>query len=124
MEGVHSNNNRLEQLVDQLYGRNRRLLTFEGKMLRMAERCGVDRQDFLDHYFGRELDPRWVSRVKRLAGKGWSRFADRYGDDVKGIRKERSEEHTSELQSLMRISYAVFCLQKKQKQNKGRATTT
>src|SRR3546814_16258715 len=60
-------------------------------MLRMAERCGVDRQDFLDHYFGRELDPRWVSRVKRLAGKGWSRFADRYGDDVKGIRKEVSE---------------------------------
>src|SRR3546814_8037352 len=33
----------------------------------------------------------------------------------------RSEEHTSELQSLMRSSYAVFCLQKKQKQNK---TTT
>src|SRR3546814_15414597 len=85
MEGVHFNNNRLEQLVDQLYGLNRRLLTFEGKMLRMAERCGVDRQDFLDHYLGRELDPRWVSRVKRLAGKGWSRFADRYGDDAKEI---------------------------------------
>src|SRR3546814_7129360 len=30
----------------------------------------------------------------------------------------RSEEHTSELQSLMRISYAVFCLKKKKKQNK------
>src|SRR3546814_8744634 len=32
-------------------------------------------------------------------------------------RRERSEEHTSELQSLMRISYAVFCLKKKKKQN-------
>jgi len=91
MEGVHFNNNRLEQLVDQLYGLNRRLLTHEGKMLRMAERCGVDRADFLDHYFGRELDPRWVSRVKRLAGKGWSKFADRYGDEVKGIRKDVAE---------------------------------
>src|SRR3546814_7601751 len=30
--------------------------------------------------------------------------------------RQRSEEHTSELQSLMRISYAVFCLTKKQKQ--------
>ncbi|MEQ8355912.1 MAG: RNA polymerase sigma factor region1.1 domain-containing protein, partial [Kiloniellaceae bacterium] len=88
MEVVHFNNNRLEQLVDQLYGLNRRLLGFEGKMLRMAERCGVNRQDFLDHYFGRELDPRWVSRVKRLSGKGWSKFAERYGDEVKGIRKE------------------------------------
>ena len=88
MEGVHFNNARLEQLVDQLYGLNRRLLGFEGKMLRMAERCGVKRQDFLDHYFGRELDPRWVSRVKRLTGKGWSKFAERYGDEVKSIRKE------------------------------------
>src|SRR3546814_1026590 len=33
-------------------------------------------------------------------------------------RYDRSEEHTSELQSLMRISYAVFCLKKKQQNNK------
>src|SRR3546814_9770657 len=33
--------------------------------------------------------------------------------DAKGLMKARSEEHTSELQSLMRISYAVFCLKKK-----------
>src|SRR3546814_2261445 len=32
---------------------------------------------------------------------------------VSSFRRERSEEHTSELQSLMRISYAVFCLKKK-----------
>src|SRR3546814_5590845 len=37
---------------------------------------------------------------------------DLYGDEVFPL---RSEEHTSELQSLMRISYAVFCLQKKKK---------
>src|SRR3546814_974707 len=36
----------------------------------------------------------------------------------------RSEEHTSELQSLMRISYAVFCLKKKKKQNKKNTLTT
>src|SRR3546814_6811854 len=35
----------------------------------------------------------------------------------------RSEEHTSELQSLMRISYAVFCLKKKKKKNKQTTTT-
>src|SRR3546814_4496982 len=34
-------------------------------------------------------------------------------DGVSGVVVERSEEHTSELQSLMRISYAVFCLKKK-----------
>src|SRR3546814_2159168 len=35
---------------------------------------------------------------------------------VAGSKKQRSEEHTSELQSLMRISYAVFCLQKKKRE--------
>src|SRR3546814_9017937 len=36
---------------------------------------------------------------------------------VNGVHDARSEEHTSELQSLMRISYAVFCLKKKKHQN-------
>src|SRR3546814_2115759 len=39
-------------------------------------------------------------------------------DEGEVLRPVRSEEHTSELQSLMRISYAVFCLNKKKKQQK------
>src|SRR3546814_8929522 len=38
-------------------------------------------------------------------------------EELRDRRNVRSEEHTSELQSLMRISYAVFCLKKKQKKN-------
>src|SRR3546814_10486589 len=41
-------------------------------------------------------------------------FSNLYGN-FPGVRHPRSEEHTSELQSLMRISYAVFCLKQKQK---------
>src|SRR3546814_2513811 len=41
-----------------------------------------------------------------------------------GRTRLRSEEHTSELQSLMRISYAVFCLKKKKKKNKNTTKTT
>src|SRR3546814_4719228 len=44
-------------------------------------------------------------------------FRERHGDGIGGagrtLAQGRSEEHTSELQSLMRISYAVFCLKKK-----------
>src|SRR3546814_9402433 len=51
---------------------------------------------------------------------------------IRGVRQEscrgqcarRSEEHTSELQSLMRISYAVFCLKKKKKKNSRKQNTT
>src|SRR3546814_4498222 len=51
---------------------------------------------------------------------GTGRPVDRPRDDVdsgRDGRAQRSEEHTSELQSLMRISYAVFCLKKKKKNN-------
>src|SRR3546814_6117756 len=61
-----------------------------------------------------------------------AREFERIGDDEqRGERDDRrtgegarSEEHTSELQSLMRISYAVFCLKKKKRQNKSTKTTT
>src|SRR3546814_5013005 len=50
------------------------------------------------------------------AGRGWTRFGvDRSANQatMAPVTGTRSEEHTSELQALMRISYAVFCLKKK-----------
>src|SRR3546814_4710568 len=43
----------------------------------------------------------------------------RYWTSIQRPARSRSEEHTSELQSLMRISYAVFCLKKKKNHNKS-----
>src|SRR3546814_4298926 len=80
------------------------------------------------HYAEQDIDPanRASHRRDGLAFVFISgRHADRFGSDaVAGLTKRyahigthyRSEEHTSELQSLMRISYAVFCLKKKNKQ--------
>src|SRR3546814_7141407 len=49
---------------------------------------------------------------------GENMHACRHGEAAGAVRhRQRSEEHTSELQSLMRISYAVFCLKKKKKHN-------
>src|SRR3546814_5560757 len=49
--------------------------------------------------------------------------SDKKLHDTHNVEKRRSEEHTSELQSLMRISYAVFCLKKKNIQNINNTTT-
>ena len=86
MKNVRLNNNRIEHLVDQLHGLNRRLVGAEGKLLRMAEACGVKRQDFLNHHMGFELVPDWLQQVKRLHGKGWSGLAGKHADDVKDLR--------------------------------------
>src|SRR3546814_2488626 len=70
-------------------------------------------------------DRRGIAALPRPRGRGVaavSRYDDRQRD-ARACGSARSEEHTSELQSLMRISYAVFCLKKKQKRN-NKANTT
>ena len=87
MENVHLNNARIEQLVEQLYDLNWELVSYEGKLLRMATNSKIKREDFLEHYRDTELDPRWLKRVSKLTGKGWKQFVTRYGDDAATIRK-------------------------------------
>src|SRR3546814_4796477 len=54
--------------------------------------------------------------------KSFSKCARVVGEVMGQYHPHRSEEHTSELQSLMRISYAVFCLKKKNKQQIQKTT--
>src|SRR3546814_2903879 len=68
---------------------------------------GKHRQHIFDHRFSFNT-PAFVRAIQG----GWNITSNRPG------KAWRSEEHTSELQSLMRISYAVFCLKKKNKINK------
>jgi RNA polymerase primary sigma factor len=86
VKSLRLNNNRIEALVDQMYGINRRLLSLEGRLLRLAEAHGVDRADFLKQYFTNELDPNWVRRVGRLTGTGWKDFAHEERDKIKDLR--------------------------------------
>src|SRR3546814_6355880 len=73
-----------------------------------------------DNYFV-EQAPRndWVGRSAIFGPKGVVLAeADKFETKRRAVfDMERSEEHTSELQSLMRLSYAVFCLKKKKKKN-------
>ncbi|MBO6521797.1 MAG: RNA polymerase sigma factor RpoD [Rhodospirillales bacterium] len=91
MEGVHLNNDRIEALVDQLYGLNQRLVRLEGKLLRLATTARIRREDFLENYRGHELDPDWIKTCKKMPTKNWQRFAERYKDDVISIRMEVAE---------------------------------
>jgi RNA polymerase primary sigma factor len=86
MEGVHLNNARIEILVEQLNGLNRRLIGLEGKLLRLAESCRIKRQDFLDTYFGSELDPKWLERVAERPGKAWRDFVAKHSAEATTIR--------------------------------------
>jgi RNA polymerase primary sigma factor len=88
VEQVRLHNNRIEELVTQLKQLNQRLTGLEGQLLRMAESCKVNREEFLANYRGHELDPNWIDRISQLPGKGWKTFVTKHIDTIPGIRAQ------------------------------------
>jgi RNA polymerase primary sigma factor len=78
---------RIEEMVDHLYGLSRRMIGLEGQLLRMSERAGVSRADFLRQYMSNELDRNWSRRVGRLTGPGWKPFVQKRREDIKKLRE-------------------------------------
>lgn len=88
VRSVRLNNQRIEALVEQLYDINRRLMALEGKLVRMADSYGVNRQEFLGEYLGCELDPEWFDRISKKDGRGWKNFVEKAEIQVQNIRDE------------------------------------
>ena len=86
VEKVHLHNNRIEELVDQLKGLNRKLVALEGQVMRLADGSKVKRDEFLAHWKGAELDPSLFARLGKLPAKGWKTFLAKHTDDVEVIR--------------------------------------
>ena len=82
------NPQRIEALVEQLYDINKRLIGHEGRLMRLADSYGVDRQDFLRHYQGHELDPAWETQIAELPGKGWAEFSKHEQNTIAALRDE------------------------------------
>jgi RNA polymerase primary sigma factor len=83
---VRLNNTRIEDLVEQLYDVNRRLVGDEGRLLRLAESVGIRRPEFLQHYIGNELGANWLDRVGTVSGRGWAKLAEKHCADVAKLR--------------------------------------
>ncbi len=86
MSEVRLNPARIDTLIEQLYSINRKMTTLEGAILRYAVECGVNREDFLKHYYGYELDPDWFGMIGGLSQKGWKKFIEKYQTDVQQVR--------------------------------------
>jgi RNA polymerase primary sigma factor len=88
VKSLRLNQARIDSLVEQLYDINKKLVSFEGRMMRLADSHGVARDDFLRNYQGSELDPRWLNRVSKLSAKGWKNFVHHEKDRIKDLRHE------------------------------------
>ena len=85
MKGVHLNSPTIEALMDHLYELNKKLLTREGKLLRLANDYGVKREDFIEKYIGNEGNEQWISEISKEKNLFWNKFVKKEFELISGI---------------------------------------
>ncbi|WP_435141307.1 RNA polymerase sigma factor RpoD [Pseudopelagicola sp. nBUS_19] len=88
---LHLHNNRIEALIDQLYGINRRVMQIDSAMVKLADQARINRREFIDAYRGRELDPTWLDDMSQKSGRGWQMFMERSSDKVQELRNDMAQ---------------------------------
>ena len=88
---LHLHNNRIEALIDQLYGINRRIMSIDSNMVKLADQARINRREFIDEYRGYELDPTWLDRMAEKTGRGWQAFIERSLAKVEELRSEMAQ---------------------------------
>jgi len=91
VNGLHLHNNRIEALIDQLYGINRRIMQIDSSMVKLADQARINRREFIDEYRGHELDPNWMERMAEKPGRGWQMFIERSTDKAEGLRSDMAQ---------------------------------
>jgi len=88
---LHLHNNRIEALIDQLYGINRRIMAIDSAMVKLADQARINRREFIDTYRGCELDPTWCDRMAGKSGRGWQALMERSRDKVEELRSDMAQ---------------------------------
>ena len=91
VNSLHLHNNRIEALIDQLYGINRRIMQIDSNMVKLADQARINRREFVDAYKGRELDPTWLEEMGQKSGRGWQMLIERSTGKIEELRAEMAQ---------------------------------
>ncbi|MFD1911656.1 RNA polymerase sigma factor RpoD [Halodurantibacterium flavum] len=91
VNSLHLHNNRIEALIDQLYGINRKIMSINSGMVKLADQARINRREFIDEYQGYELDPVWLDRMAQKSGRGWQTLIEKSRDKVEELRNEMAQ---------------------------------
>ncbi len=88
---LHLNNSRIEALIDQLYGINKRIMSINSNMVKLADNARINRREFIDEYQGYELDPSWLDRMAAKSGRGWQALIEKSREQIEDLRAEMAQ---------------------------------
>jgi len=88
MRGLRLDNDRVEEIIDELYGKNKRLIFLEGSLIRLAGKNKIKRDKFLEAYTGREIQKSLMKKLSLIKDKGWKEFIEKEKSHIKEILDE------------------------------------
>ena len=91
VNALHFHNNRIDALIDQLYGINRKIMSIDSGMVKLADQSRINRREFVDKYRGVELDPMWMENIAKEEGRGWKTFIEKHSDKANELRADMGQ---------------------------------
>ena len=88
LNSLNFHNNRIEALIDQLYGINKAITNVDSAFVKISDRARINRKEFILEYKGFELDETWLSRVAKLKSRGWDVFTKSYSTEIEELKAE------------------------------------
>ncbi len=88
---LHLHNNRIEALIDQIYGVNGRIKSIDSRMVKLADLARINRREFVEAYRDHELDPMWLDRMGKKTGRGWQVLLEKSTGKIEELRAEMAQ---------------------------------
>lgn len=110
VSAVHFTPRRIDEILQEIYKQNKRIVAKETELLRTAEKCGVKRKTFLKEFVGKTVDSSWKEKISAKKEIGWKNFIDQESKYIDKAIKEfatRSKEVGLPIVEFKRIVNAI-----------------
>ena len=91
LNSLNFHNNRIEALIDQLYGINKAITNLDSAFVKISDKARINRKEFIAEYKGLELDANWLGRVAKLSSRGWDVFAKNHTTEIGELKAEMAK---------------------------------
>jgi RNA polymerase primary sigma factor len=91
LNSLNFHNNRIEALIDQLYGINKAITNVDSAFVKISDKARINRKEFIQEYKGSELEEAWLDRVSKLKSRGWEVLGKNHSAEVEELKAEMTK---------------------------------
>ena len=117
VSSIHFSNKRVEEILADIYGINKNLVAKETELLRLAEKHGVKRQNFLKEYIGVVIDEGWKEKIQKKKEIAWKNFVQAEVQAIDNIISEFKQEELNIGLPIFEFKRIVGLIQKGERQS-------